>query len=136
MHSSVSWGDFPYHQASQIGGVASLRGWDQQRFAGRSSAFGSAELRLQLANVRVIVPADFGLHGFSDIARGFADGEQSDAWHTGVGGGRWIAPLARTHTVSLSLRRGVNATRSIHRVALRSDVECVQQLLAIVGVFA
>ena len=41
-----------------------------------------------------------------------ADGEHSDDWHAGYGGGVWIAPMARGNTVSLSLgqsreRRGV-----------------------------
>jgi hypothetical protein len=49
---------------------------------------------------------------FADVGKVVADGEHSDVWHAGYGGGVWIAPMARGNTVSLSLgqsreRRGV-----------------------------
>lgn len=104
------WGDFPFHEASVLGGVSTLRGWDQQRFAGRSSAFGSAELRAWVAKVRLIAPADFGVTAFGDAGRVFMDGESSDQWHSALGGGVWIAPLMRNYTVSASVARGRERT--------------------------
>jgi hypothetical protein len=104
------WGNFPFHDAAFLGGLGSLRGWDVQRFAGRSSLYGSAELRLFLTKVSIIVPADFGVMGFTDVGRVYADGDESDHWHTGVGGGIWIAPLTRSNTVSASFARGRERT--------------------------
>lgn len=104
------WGTFPFHEAAFLGGSATLRGWDEQRFAGRSSVFGTAELRVLLGKVFIIVPADMGVLAFTDVGRVAADGEQSDVWHSGVGGGIWIAPITRVHTVSVSVARGRERT--------------------------
>jgi outer membrane protein assembly factor BamA len=104
------WGTFPYHNAAFLGGSRSLRGWNEQRFAGRSSLFGSAEVRVRLGRYSILVPADIGLIGFTDLGRVFADSESSDAWHSGFGGGISIAPIARTHTVTLSAARSRERT--------------------------
>jgi outer membrane translocation and assembly module TamA len=104
------WGKFPYHNAAFLGGSRSLRGWNEQRFAGRSSLYGSAEVRLRLGRYSILVPADIGLIGFSDVGRVFVDSENSDEWHNSVGGGISIAPIARTHTVTLSVARGRERT--------------------------
>jgi outer membrane protein assembly factor BamA len=104
------WGDFPFHDAAQLGGATALRGWDAQRFAGRSSAFGSAEVRARVARVRVIAPTEIGVLGYQDVGRVWADGESSGRWHAGTGGGVWVAPMARTYTVSLSVARGRERT--------------------------
>ncbi len=104
------WGLFPFHEAAFLGGSATLRGWDEQRFAGRSSVFGTTELRLLLGKVFIIVPADIGFLAFTDVGRIAADGEESDVWHAGVGGGIWIAPITRVHTLSLSVARGRERT--------------------------
>ncbi len=111
----TAWGDYPYFAASRIGGGTTVRGWDDQRFAGRSSAYGSAELRMRLGRWKLIAPSDVGVLGFQDVGRVFADQETSSEWHSGVGGGIWIAPLVRTYTVSLSIahskeRNGVYLT--------------------------
>lgn len=111
----TAWGDYPYFAASRIGGATTVRGWDDQRFAGRSSAYGNAELRLRLGRWKLIAPSDVGVLGFHDVGRVFADDESSSQWHSGVGGGIWIAPLVRTYTISLSVaqsreRNGVYLT--------------------------
>jgi outer membrane protein assembly factor BamA len=102
------WGRFPFHDAAFLGGASTLRGWDQQRFAGRSSLFGSAELRIFALKSFVLVPADVGLLGFVDAGRVYADGDDGDGgpWHTGIGGGIWFAPLTRANTVSLQVAWG------------------------------
>jgi hypothetical protein len=100
------WGTFPVHDAAFLGGNGTLRGWPEQRFAGRSTIFGSTELRLLLARVLMIVPTDVGLLTFADVGRVVADGDRSNAWHSGFGGGIWLAPLRRAYTVSVSVARG------------------------------
>ena len=104
------WGAIPFHEAAFLGGASTLRGWEEQRFAGRSAVFGSAEVRLRLGQVRLIAPSEIGLLGFLDAGRVMADGHDSNTWHTGAGGGIWIAPLARRHTVSFSVARGRERT--------------------------
>jgi hypothetical protein len=54
----------------------------------------------------MVVPAEVGVLSFADAGRVFADGQESDAWHAGYGGGIWIAPLTRGNTVSLSIGQG------------------------------
>ena len=100
------WGAFPFHDAAFLGGGSSLRGWDRQRFAGRALEYGGAELRVRIGTISVVVPADAGVMGFADAGRVHADGDTSTTWHTGVGGGIWIAPLTRNNTISLAVARG------------------------------
>ena len=104
------FGRFPFHEAAYLGGSGTLRGWHEQRFAGRSSLYGTGELRLRLGKISIIVPADAGVFGLADVGRVYADDEESNAWHSGVGGGVWLAPLLRSNTVSLSVVRSRERT--------------------------
>jgi hypothetical protein len=105
-----AWGPFPFHDAAFLGGLSTLRGWDDQRFAGRSSLYGNGELRLRLGKAFIIVPADVGVLALGDMGRVFADADRSSTWHSSVGGGLWIAPLMRAYTVSLSVARSRERT--------------------------
>lgn len=97
------WGTFPFHESAFVGGGSSLRGWGEQRFAGDAALYGNAELRLFLTRFFLVLPTDLGVFGLVDAGRVFADGESSSEWHTGIGGGIWIAPVERKHTVSLAI---------------------------------
>ena len=59
-----------------------------------------------LGKISIVVPAELGLLTFADLGKVFADGQQSDVWHAGYGGGLWIAPLTRGNTVSVSFGQG------------------------------
>lgn len=85
------FGNFPFFDAAFIGGSRSLRTEHRQRFAGDASLFGSAELRVPIANFPFILPWDVGALGFVDVARVYVDGESPGGWHQGTGGGIWIA---------------------------------------------
>jgi hypothetical protein len=104
------WGTLPVHESATIGGAESLRGWDVQRFTGRSSLHGSAEARMHLLRTKLLVPSDVGVLAFSDLARVFADDESSGRWHSSRGAGVWIAPMARAYTLSLSVAAGRERT--------------------------
>jgi hypothetical protein len=104
------WGEFPFHEAAFVGGASTLRGWGEQRFAGRGSLYGNAELRLFVAHTALLVPGDVGVLGIADAGRVYASGERSNEWHVGLGGGVWVAPLTRAHTVSLAVVRGRERT--------------------------
>ncbi len=85
------WGEAPWFQLAFIGGDNSLRGWPEQRFAGDGSLYGSAELRFDLFNYRIVFPSTFGILGLADVGRVWIDGESPGGWHTGYGGGIWLA---------------------------------------------
>jgi hypothetical protein len=81
------FGDFPYFDAAFIGGSRSLRTEHRQRFAGDASLYGTAELRVPLAQFPLILPLNVGAIGFVDAARVYVDGESPGGWHQGTGAG-------------------------------------------------
>jgi hypothetical protein len=99
-------GDFPYFHASTLGGSDNLRGFRNDRFAGRTSAFQNVELRLGLLTFSTYVAlGEVGLLGFFDNGRVWADDLPSDEWHQGYGGGVWFTffnRLTLTGTYGLS----------------------------------
>ena len=83
-------GAFPFYTASTLGGTANLRGFRSTRFSGRTSLYANAELRLALFRVTwAALPGRVGALGFVDHGRVWTDGERSDTWHRGYGGGLW-----------------------------------------------
>ncbi|MEE8594248.1 MAG: hypothetical protein V3T25_00140 [Gemmatimonadota bacterium] len=85
------WGLAPFYDLAYIGGNESLRGWPVQRFAGDASLYGSGSLRLDLFDYRLIFPSSFGILGMFDLGRVWVEGESPGGFHTGYGGGIWIA---------------------------------------------
>lgn len=93
-------GDFDFFQANTLSGqrlftgTANLRGFVRKRFSGRTSFYHNTELRTKLGNFdSILFPAQFGITAFVDEGRVWADGQTSDVWHVGYGGGVWISPL-------------------------------------------
>jgi hypothetical protein len=87
-----------------------VRGLREDRYAGDGSAYGNAELRMRLGRFFALLPGDYGVFGLADVGRVFLEGESSDVWHTGVGGGFWFAFLEPANTISVSLARGDGRT--------------------------
>ena len=104
------WGRFPYQESAFIGDNATVRLGRQNRFAGESSLYGGAELRLFLTQFNVVLPGDFGIFGLGDVGRVYLDGESSDKWHAAGGGGIWVSFLSRANTVSLAVARSEDRT--------------------------
>ena len=100
------WGDYPFYEAAFVGGASTVRGWREQRFGGDASAYGNAELRFFLTRFFFPLPGDLGAFGLADGGRVFRTGEQSDVWHSALGGGLWASFLGRTNTLSVSYARG------------------------------
>ncbi len=104
-----TWGKVPYFGAAYLGGGgvfsggATARGFRPQRFAGDAAVYGNFDARLFLARITLVVPCDIGINGFVDAGRVFLEDESSSDWHPSGGGGIWIAPLARTNTLTLSV---------------------------------
>jgi len=96
------FGKYPYFEAAFIGSGGlgggaldepedTVRGFRSRRFLGDSSLYGSAELRLRLSRLTLILPGNLGLLAFVDTGRVWLSGEDSSVWHTGVGGGLWYS---------------------------------------------
>ena len=83
-------GDFPFYEAAELGGRTNLRGFRGSRFSGRTSAYVNTELRLALFSIRwAALPGQVGALAFVDHGRVWTDGQSSDVWHRGYGGGLW-----------------------------------------------
>ncbi len=98
-------GSFPFFEANTVGGRTNLRGHRGDRYAGRSSLYQNTELRIKLATVSsYVAQGSLGVLGFLDLGRVFTDGESSDTWHAGYGGGLWLNTFdAITLTTSYAL---------------------------------
>lgn len=88
------WGNYEYFQALTVGGVQSLRGYRNFRFAGDASVYNNTEIRVKLFDLKTyILPAGVGLIAFNDVGRVWRENETSHVWHDGYGGGVFIAPI-------------------------------------------
>ena len=101
-------GDFPFFDAAVIGGPRSLRGFRRERFAGRTAAFGGAELRTKLFNVDTYaLPFTLGVLGFADAGRVWLGSDDCFTFtctgtapnsadvHVGYGGGLYVNVINR-----------------------------------------
>ena len=115
------WGTYPFHESAFLGGPgfsgngksdSQLRGFRKNRFAGDTSLYGNAELRLVLARIKILVPGEFGLFTAADAGRVFFAEDPSDAdkWHIGVGGGLWLSFVQRRQTLSVAVVNGDDLT--------------------------
>jgi hypothetical protein len=104
------WGRYPFFEAAFIGGASTVRLGRVNRYAGDASAYGSTELRLSLARVKLVLPAELGVFGLADAGRVFLAGEFSDTWHAAGGGGLWLSYLERAFTLSLAIAKSEERT--------------------------
>ena len=82
-----------FYQHAQIGGESSLRGFNSQRFTGKTAFYNNLDARLKLASFSsYLLPGTLGLIGFYDVGRVWMSHEQSDSWHMGAGGGFYFMP--------------------------------------------
>ena len=65
---------------------------------------------MSLGRFFLFFPAQFGVFGFGDIGRVFADAMPSDKWHNGFGGGLGISPITRMTTFQISVARSEERT--------------------------
>ena len=90
--SSVS-GNPEFYQYPSIGGGMDLRGFQRQRFYGKTAFYNSNELRFISDIKTYIMNGKAGLLAFVDDGRVWMPGEKSSTWHVGYGGGILIAPF-------------------------------------------
>ena len=101
------WGDYPWFEAADIGGSGTVRGFSSRRFVGDASLYGSAELRFWLGTRKTpVLPLRWGLFTFYDTGRVYLEGEESDDWHYGYGGGLLMQMIGLPVTFNAALARG------------------------------
>lgn len=101
-------GTVPFQELVYVGGETTVRGYAEQRFAGRHGAYGNVELRLPAGRLPF---ADIGIFGLADAGRVWATGESSDRWHAAAGGGLWLAwQRRRATTLSIAAARSPERT--------------------------
>lgn len=91
-------GEFPFFEATTLGSADNLRGYRSTRFAGRSSLYQNAELRVGVRPFNTyLARGTLGVLGFVDAGRVWADGEPDgpffESLHLGYGGGIWANAL-------------------------------------------
>jgi hypothetical protein len=112
------WGHYPFYEAAFLGGSTSLRGYDKQRFAGDASLYAGSELRLYSGTFDLIMPIKYGPLFFLETGRVFLDGETSNAWHTGAGGGLWFNLAESRYTATIAVGKGFDNGRLLNDVGI------------------
>ncbi|MDF1517962.1 MAG: ShlB/FhaC/HecB family hemolysin secretion/activation protein, partial [Lutibacter sp.] len=84
----LSNSSFEFYQAASVGGKDGLRGYRNERFSGKSAYYQNTDLRLNLFKFNAgLVPAKFGVFSGFDYGRVWLNNDDSNKWHSSVGGG-------------------------------------------------
>ncbi len=82
---------YEFYQAASIGGIDGLRGFRNQRFAGKKGYYQNTDIRFSLREMRTeLLPVTMGLYGGFDYGRVWMPTESSNVWHTSYGGGFFL----------------------------------------------
>ena len=83
--------NFEFYQAAKLGSDTGLRAYRNERFSGRTSAVGSADVRYSFNQFRTaLTPIQIGIFGGYDLGRVWVPNDTSDIWHNSYGGGFWV----------------------------------------------
>lgn len=93
----INLGDgFEFFQAQYLGNEDNLRGYRQQRFAGKSKFFNQTELRFKIADFKTyLFPGSIGIGAYYDVGRVWLKNDFIEKWASGYGLGLWVSPLRR-----------------------------------------
>ena len=90
-------GNPEFYQLASMGGRANYRAARVDRYLGNSMVYHNTDLRFAGFGLgKGEVPTVGGFILGLDYGRVWLDGENSDIWHIGYGGGVWVAPLGAT----------------------------------------
>lgn len=82
---------FEFYQGIQLGANTGLRGYRINRFTGKSSLVGSADLRYSFNEFTLgLIPLQIGVYGGADLGRVWIPSRSSEKWHNDYGVGFWI----------------------------------------------
>jgi len=93
VRSQLRFGDdLVFYQASNIGSKNGLRGYRTERFTGKNSLVGSADLRYSFKSFKTnTLPLQLGVFVGGDVGRVWLKNDFSDKWHNDYGGGFWVS---------------------------------------------
>ncbi|MEO7961295.1 MAG: BamA/TamA family outer membrane protein, partial [Ginsengibacter sp.] len=91
--ASTVTGNPLFYQYPSIGGGMDLRGFQRQRFYGKSAFYNSNELRFITNLKSYLLNGKIGFLAFVDDGRVWIPQEKSNTWHVGYGGGLLLAPF-------------------------------------------
>jgi len=92
---SINFGDYEFFQASTLGGSTNLRGYRSTRYSGDATVYQNSEFRFKLSDFSTyFAKGEFGILAFNDVGRVWLEGEDSNMWHHGYGGGIWVSPFS------------------------------------------
>ncbi len=104
------WGDYPWFESASIGD--GVRGYYEGRFRGDSALYGNAELRWWVGSrKRGVLPLRWGLTAFAESGRVWLEGEDSDKWHNGFGGGLVAQLIGTPMALGASIAQGSEGVR-------------------------
>jgi hypothetical protein len=84
-------GDYKFYQSNFLGNTTNLRGYRNNRFAGRGYVYQNSELRFKVSSFRsYVLTGNFGLFGFYDSGRVFSSKAETNKWHSAYGPGAWV----------------------------------------------
>ena len=103
--------DIIFYQAANLGGQNGLRGYRTERFTGKNSLVGSADLRYSFPSFKTrYLPLQIGVFGGGDVGRVWLKDDFSDRWHNDYGGGFWVT-AAETISGTFNLFTGEDGLR-------------------------
>jgi len=108
--------NFMPYQAAFIGGNRGLRGFRNERFAGKSSFAQNSNLRYTINNTKTsILPITYGVSLGFDYGRVWLPNEESTKWHTSYGTSFWFsAPgVSKANLNLFSSKEGLRFTFGI-----------------------
>ncbi len=93
----------PFYQRVYLGQNSGLRGYQNNRFTGKSSASFNSELRIPIGRLKnSIVPLVFGVKGFYDAGRVYSDLDVNEDIAMGYGAGIFLIPLSESIAINIS----------------------------------
>jgi len=88
-------GDGDFYHLNKLGGDVNLRGYDRERFIGKTTFYNNNELRWVTNTMNYFYNGKIGLFAFYDDGRVWQPLENSSKWHFGYGGGLILIPFNR-----------------------------------------
>jgi hypothetical protein len=95
------FGDFPFYEGASIGGEGTTRYMDPQRYLGDASLYATTELRVPLAQFKLVVPLRMGLMGIAEAGRVYVGGNSPGGWHSRTGEGVWFGQGSASPIVTI-----------------------------------
>jgi len=91
--AALSNDNFLFYHSNNLGGNSYLRGFRNNRFAGRAMFYHNTDLRMKLFYLpNKVMPFEFGVVAGFDYGRVWAAGNDAEKMHTGFSPGFWFTP--------------------------------------------